>query len=317
MVGMRALVADRGAPGGLAIRNLPEPVPGPDDAVVDVHAISINRGEVWRLRAAADGWRPGWDLAGVVRVAAPSGPPAGSRVVGVLAGGSWAERVAVPGPWLAELPTGLPFAQAAALPVAGLTALRILRLGPAILGRRVLVTGAAGGVGRLAVQLAKLGGAEVTAIVSSQERAAGLRELGAADVVTDLDQLEGEFDLILESAGGDSLARLATRVHSEGTLVMFGNSSLAPTTFDVRDVYLGGAVRLQAFTVFHGFSANPPGPDLGYLAGLVAAGRLDPQVIEVLPWEEIASALGRLAERKVPGKLVLTLDRGVPSRTQP
>lgn len=314
---MRALLADRAAPGGVAIRNLPEPEPGRGDAVVDVHAISVNRGEVWRLRAAADGWRPGWDLAGVVRVAAPTGPPAGSRVVGVLGGGSWAERVAVPGSWLAELPPGVSFAQAAALPVAGLTALRILRLGPAILGRRVLISGAAGGVGRFAVQLGKLGGAEVTAIVGSQERAAGLRELGAADVVTDLDQLEGEFDLILESSGGQSLARLATMVDPEGTLVMFGNSSLAPTTFDVRDVYLGGAVRLQGFTLFHGFTASPPGPDLGYLAGLVASGRLDPQVAEVLPWEEIAGALRRLAERGVPGKLVLTLDRGVPSRTQP
>ena len=314
---MRALIADRGAPGGVAIRTLPEPEPGPGDAVVDVHAISVNRGEVWRLRAAADGWRPGWDLAGVVRTAAPSGPPAGSRVVGVLGGASWAERVAVPGSWLAELPSGLSFAQAAALPVAGLTALRILRLGPAILGRRVLVTGAAGGVGRFAVQLGRLGGAEVTAIVSSQERAAGLRELGATDVVTDLDQLEGEFDLVLESSGGESLARLATMVHPEGTLVMFGNSSLAASTFDVRDVYLGGAVRLQGFTLFHGFTANPPGPDLGYLAGLVAAGRLDPQVAGVLPWEEVAGALSRLAERSVPGKLVLTLDRGVPSRTKP
>ena len=314
---MRALVADRTAPGGVTVANLPEPEPGPDQALVDVHAISINRGEVWRLRAAADGWRPGWDLAGTVRVAAPSGPPAGSRVVGVLGGGSWAERVAVPGAWLAELPAGTSFTQAAALPVAGLTALRILRLGPAILGRRVLVTGAAGGVGRFAVQLGKLGGALVTAVVGSQERAVGLRELGATDVVTDLDQLEGEYDLILESSGGDSLARLATMVRPEGTLVMFGNSSLEPTTLDVRDVYLGGAVRLQGFTLFHGFTADPPGRDLGYLAGLVAAGKLDPQVAEVLRWEEIGGALQRLAERGVPGKLVLTLDRGVRSRTQP
>ncbi len=314
---MRALAADKSAPGGIAICNLPEPEAARGEAVVQVHAISLNRGELWRLRAAEDGWRPGWDLAGVVKVPAPSGPPAGSRVVGVLGGAAWAERVAVPGAWLAELPAGVSFAQAAALPVAGLTALRTLRLGPALLGRRVLVTGAAGGVGRFAVQLGKLGGAEVTAIVGSPERAAGLRELGAADVVTDLDQLEGDFDLILESTGGESLARLATMVHPEGTLVMFGNSSLAPTTFDSRDVYLGGAVRLQGFTLFHGFAANPPGRDLGYLAGLVAAGRLDPQVAAVLPWEEMTDALQRLADRGVPGKLVLTLDRGVPSRTQP
>ena len=79
------------------------------------------------------------------------------------------------------------FARAAALPTAGLTALRILRLGPAILGRRVLITGASGGVGRFAIQLAHLGGAEVTALVGgNSSRAAGLRQLGADEVVSDV-----------------------------------------------------------------------------------------------------------------------------------
>jgi NADPH:quinone reductase len=304
---MRALVADPDAPGGITIQEVAEPEADRGEAIVDVHAISLNRGELNRLRAAAAGWRPGWDIAGTVKAAAAGSPPVGARVVGVLTGGAWAERVAVPGDWLAELPTEVSFAQAAALPVAGLTALRTLRLGPAILGRRVLVAGAAGGVGRFAIQLAHLGGAEVTAIAGSPERAEGLRELGASEVVTDLAELHGRYDLVLESAGGDSLARLATMVHPDGTLVMFGNSSRQPTTFNVSEVYLGGAVRLQGFMMFHGLAADPPGRDLGYLAGLVAEGRLDPHVAGELPWTEMPEALRRLADRTVPGKLVLTL----------
>jgi NADPH:quinone reductase len=304
---MRALVADPDAAGGIGIQDVGEPEPARGEAIVEVRAISLNRGEMNRLRAAAPGWRPGWDIAGTVAVAAPGSPPVGARVVGVLASGAWAERVAIPGEWLAELPADVSFSQAAALPVAGLTALRTLRLGPGLLGRRVLITGAAGGVGRFAVQLARMGGAEVTAIAGSRERAAGLRELGAAEIVTDLEQLRGRYDLILESAGGGSLARLATMIASGGTLVMFGNSSREPTTFNVSDVYMGGAIRLEGFLVFLTLPGDPPGRDLAYLAGLVADGRLDPQVAAELPWTEMPDALRRLADRNVPGKLVLTI----------
>lgn len=295
----RALVVDHSAPERVAIREVPEPEPIRGEVLVEVHAISLNRGELNRLPGAADGWRPGWDVAGV-RL------DSGARVVGVLDGGAWAERVAVPEGHLAELPEGCGFEAAAALPVAGLTALRMLRLAP-ILGRRVLVTGASGGVGRFAVQLAHRGGAEVTAIAGSAERAAGLNGLGADRVVTSIDELSGRYDLVLESAGGDSLARLATMVDPLGTLVMFGNSSNSLTSFDVRKVYLGGQVKLQSFTCFVTFAGDPPGRDLGYLAGLVAEAALDPQVSAVLRWEQAAEGLARLRDRSVPGKLVLKL----------
>jgi NADPH:quinone reductase-like Zn-dependent oxidoreductase len=93
------------------------------------------------LGTAADGWRPGWDFAGILRSDVDNGPRAGARVVGIRRGETWAEYVAVPAAWIAELPDGISFAEAAALPTAGLAALRMLRMGPAILGRRVLVTG--------------------------------------------------------------------------------------------------------------------------------------------------------------------------------
>jgi NADPH:quinone reductase-like Zn-dependent oxidoreductase len=303
---VRALVAD-GA-GGAVLKEVPEPSAGPGDAIVEVHATSLNRGELNRLKAAAQGWRPGWDFAGVVVQAAGGGPAVGARVVGVVEGQAWAERVAVPAGRLAELDDGLAFTTAAALPTAGLTALRMLRFPPGTLGRRVVVTGAAGGVGRFAVQLAHAGGAHVSAVVGRPERARGLAELGADAVVTDLSQLQPPLELILDGVGGESLARLATMLDLDGTLVVFGNSSNQPTTFrDVRDFYLGGYRRLQAFTVFHGFQTDPPGRDLGQLAGMVSRGRLQVEVDLLMSWTEMGEALRRLAERSVMGKIVLVL----------
>jgi len=296
---MKALVVDAAAPERIRLQEVDEPRPASGEAVVEVRAISLNRGEVNRIAMAADGWRPGWDIAGVL--------PGGERVVGVLDGAAWAERVAVPPGQLAKLPDNVSFAQAAALPVAGLTALRILRFGRALLGSRVLITGAGGGVGRFAIQLARRGGAHVTAIAGSQERSRGLRELGADEVVIGHQAVRGRYDLVLESAGGESLAHLMSCVDPDGTLVMFGNSSNQPTTFNVRDVYLGGYVRLHGFTLFHGWRAEPPARDLAYLAELVGEGSLDPQVAGELPWERIPEAIARLRERSVAGKLVLTL----------
>lgn len=303
---MRALVTDSSAPGRIALRDVPEPAPAPGELLVEVRAFSINRGELRMLGTATDGWRPGWDFAGVLQSDVEHGPRVGSRVVGIRQGGTWAERVAVPQGWIAELPDAVSFAQGAALPTAGLAALRIIRLGPAILGRRVLVTGASGGVGRIAIQLAHLGGADVTALVSTASaRAAGLRELGADEVVSDIGQLRGRFDLILESVGGDTLGRLVTMVDPQGTLVMFGNSSNEPTTFNVRDIYNDAHIRLQGFELFYG--GDPFGRDLGYLVTLVAERKLDPQLAAELPWEEIQEAMERLRNRGVAGKVALTI----------
>jgi NADPH:quinone reductase len=296
---VKALVVDAAAPERIALREVEQPPSGRGEELVQVRAISLNRGEVNRIAMAADGWRPGWDIAGVL--------PDGRRVVGVLDGAAWAEQVTVPAGQLATLPDEISFAQAAALPVAGLTALRILGFGRALLGSRVLITGAGGGVGRFAIQLARRGGAHITAIAGSEERARGLRELGADAVVIGHEAVRGRYDLVLESAGGESLAHLMTCVDPDGTLVMFGNSSNQPTTFNVRDVYLGGYVRLQGFTLFHGFPADPPARDLAYLLGLVAEGSLDPMVAGELPWERMPEAIARLRQRSVPGKLVLAL----------
>ena len=172
MLGLVTTLNDK-AP--VELRELPEPQPQRNEALVAVHAFSLNRGELRSVRNNGEGWVPGQDVGGVVLKQAEdgSGPPAGARVVALTDEFGWAQRVAVPAHRMAVLPDSVSFAQAATLPVAGLTALRTLRHGAPLLGKRVLITGAAGGVGTIAVQLAARSGARVTAVVGRAERAAG------------------------------------------------------------------------------------------------------------------------------------------------
>jgi len=208
---------------------------------------------------------------------------------------------------MAELPDEVSFTAAATLPVAGLTALRTLRVGGLLLGKRVLITGAAGGVGRFAIQLAAQAGAQVAAVVGRTERQAGLAHLGAHQVVVGLENLGGAFDLILESSGGASLGAAFKLVAPGGTIVAFGNSAREATTFMVNDFYLKGGASVYGFILFHEVARDPGGRDLGYLASLLAAGRLDPQVALEGDWREPGPALEALRERRLPGKAVLHL----------
>ena len=146
----------------------------------------------------------------------------GTRVVGLVNPGAWAQLVAVPTDVLAALPDGVSFAQAATLPVAGMTALLALRIGGRRLGRRVLVTGASGGVGRFAIQLAALGGAHVTALVRDPAQTEALKGLGAHEVVTELD---GEWDVVVEGVGGPVLGQAIRHVAAQGTVVSFASTT--------------------------------------------------------------------------------------------
>src|SRR5215470_1630451 len=224
----RAVVVDPAAPGRLVIASVPDPAPDRGEAIVRVRAISLNRGEVRRSGMAAAGWRPGWDLAGEVERAAAdgSGPRAGARVVGMLGEGAWAGRVAVPTHALAELPEKVTFSQAATLPVAGLTALYALEKGGLLVGRRVLVTGATGGVGDFAVQLARLGGAHVTASARRADQSATVRQLGAHEVVVG-DEIPAtpKYDLVIESVGGRTLGTALAALERGGVFVTLGDST--------------------------------------------------------------------------------------------
>ena len=244
------------------------------------------------LRAAADG----------------SSPPAGTRVVGLCDWHGWAERAAVPGHRIAPIADNVSFAAAAALPVAGLTALRTLRHGAPLLGKRVLITGAAGGVGNLAVQLAARSGARVTAVVGSAERARVLDGLGAAEIVTDIEQAQGRFALILEAAGGRSLKAAIDRVEAKGTVVIFGNSSGEPTEIDFRLFGEHQNARIQAFHYFTCESEDRFAPDLALLASLVADGSLRPVVSEY-DWRDINRVGPQLRGRQVAGKAVFHIEQ--------
>ena len=307
---MLALAAAPGKPGGIELRDVDEPAPGSGVAVVEVRASSLNRGECSALRTAEDGWRPGWDIAGVIAEAALDGssPPNGTRVVAWVNGGGWAERTAVRSGHLAPIPKEMGFEEAATLPVAGLTAVGTLELGGPLAGDRVAITGAAGGVGRFAVQLADAGGANVTAVVGSRERGVGLLELGADEVVIGLDPEGAAFDLILESVGGPSLAAALTRVSAYGTVVSFGNSSSEPTTFDARSFYRRGGPSLRGFFVTHELLEGRMGTaELARLVEMVSSGRLRTEIDLLVSWTEAASAVDALLERRVRGKAVLAV----------
>jgi NADPH:quinone reductase-like Zn-dependent oxidoreductase len=307
---MLAIVNTPGGPEPVAIREIAEPEPKPNEALVAVRAFSLNRGELRLFQVRPEGWRPGQDIAGVVLRAAAdgSGPPAGTRVVGLCDWHGWAERAAVPSHRMAALADNVSFAAAAALPVAGLTALRTLRHGAPLLGKRVLITGAAGGVGNLAVQLAARSGARVTAVAGSAERARVLDGLGAAEIVTDIDQARGRFALILEAAGGRSLKAAIDRVEARGTVVIFGNSSGEPTEIDFRIFGEHQNARLQAFHYFTCEGEDRFAPDLALLVSLVADGALRPVVSEY-DWHDMNRVGPLLRGRQVAGKAVFQIEQ--------
>jgi NADPH:quinone reductase-like Zn-dependent oxidoreductase len=311
MTTMRALVARPSAPQGVELAEVEAPSPAPDHALVEVRAVSLNRGEARYLPNREEGTVHGWDVAGVVREAAAdgSGPQQGARVVGLVDEGAWAELAAVPTRRLAELPGEVSFEDASTLPVAGMTAVRALDVAGPLLGRRLLVTGAAGGVGRVAVQLAHRGGAHVTAMASSPERAEGLSELGADELIFDLDPEGPRYDVVIESVGGATLATAMTRLRSWGIVINFGISSAEDSTFNASAFYPQVGVRLYGLRVFDELDRHDSAVrDLTFLAGEVAAGRLDTQVDLVSSWREAAAALEALLERRVRGKAVLTID---------
>jgi NADPH2:quinone reductase len=153
--------------------------------------------------------------------------------------------------------------------------LRLLRLAGSITGRRILLTGAAGGVGYYVTELAA--GAEVTAVTSSAERGERLAQLGGAAVVRKVADAAGPFHLVLESTGGENLALAADRLAHRGTLIWFGQASRAAATLSFFDLLHGpGSVTIHQFGYYD--SATPYGEDLAILVHLVATGRLHPEI---------------------------------------
>jgi NADPH2:quinone reductase len=311
MSSIRAIVVDPEVPGRFAIKEVEAPQAGPSETLVQVEAISLNRGEVMYAQA---GRRPGWDLAGTVikQAANGTGPQIGSRVVGIPSNaGAWAEQVAVPTNMLTVIPDSVTFAQAATLPTAGLTALRALEKGGLLLHRRVLITGSTGGVGRFAHQLARLSGASIVGTVRQARNEALVREAGADQVIVGDDLSEagawGPYDLIIESLGGKALASALSLLTPGGTCVTLGWSVSPSVTIDLSNFNATGGVTLYGLRMSTELQRRAASEDLARLAQLVAEQKLRPPIEVEASWHDIGDIAQRLLQRQFTGKAVLHL----------
>ena len=310
---IKAIVADPAVTGRLVLREVEAPVPAPNQALVRVKAVSLNRGEVMRALSADQVYIPGWDVAGVVESAAAdgSGPKAGARVVGLVRSGAWAELAAVSADALAELPTGVDFETASTLPVAGLTALGAIDRAGSLLARKVLVTGASGGVGDFAIQLARLAGAEVVGAVRQPAHVDFVRQLGAYQVVSGEDASAaaqyGPFDFISDAVGSKVLVQALTMLAPNGVCVTYAGAT-AGLEATIPGLRSGQGATLYFLFVFQEPRLKPFSSGLGRLALLVDKGKLRPSIQVTAPWTEVAGVAQQLKNREFTGKAVLRVE---------
>jgi NADPH2:quinone reductase len=296
--------------GRLQLTDMPVPTPASDELLVRVQAISLNRGELRTVARAGEGMVPGWDVAGMVITAARAGegPPKGSRVASLVTSGGWAQFVRVPAAHAAVVPEGVELEVAATLPIAAMTVMRAFDIAGSLLAKRLLVTGASGGVGQFAIQLGAIAGATVTAISSRESQHELLHSLGARETVPSIEDARGPFDLILESVGGSSLATAIDRVARDGWVITIGNSSEEETTFNARTLYAKGAARIYGLLIFEEVASRRIGArDLERLLGLVRDGRLQAPIELRRSWTELPEVLEELENRRYGGKAVLSV----------
>lgn len=322
---MRAVVQDRyGGPEMLVPQEVEAPSIGEADVLIRVRAASINAADTYLMRGrpymlrAVFGWRkprnriPGKDVAGeVVSVGAKvTTLRPGDEVYGEI-NGAFAEYACAPERHLAPKPANLGFEQAAAVPMAGVTALQGLRdVGRLQAGQQVLINGASGGVGSFAVQIAKAMGAEVTGVCSAA-KADMVRSIGADHVIDyqaeDFSQSGKRYDLIFDLAGRQSLSALRRALRPGGVALLSSGGGERPWT--------GPLGRLLGALVVSPFTGGGPRPllatvkatDLVHLKELIEQGRIRPVVDRSYPLEEAAEAMRHFERRQVRGKVVITL----------
>jgi len=304
---MKAVTATGPAGRTAELTDVAEPEPKPHEALVEVAAFSPNLGEAFLLEQPRPGWRPGKDIAGTVtrQAADGTGPRLGQRVAGHPDQAGWAERVAVPTDRLVVVPDTIDLAVAAALPLAGLTALRLLRLAGPAASRRVLMTGASGGVGHYFTELAAAQGALVTAVSATAQRGKRLLALGAAEVVTAVEDSTGPFDVGIDSVGGSSTPAVWHKLTQHGTLIWCGQASRTPPQLDFFDWEGATSGTIRRFHYLE--SDVSVAADLATLIRLVATGRLHPEIGSAEPWDNIAAVIDALTARRIRGNAVLTI----------
>ncbi|MFF1675365.1 zinc-binding dehydrogenase [Streptomyces sp. NPDC058256] len=303
---MRALIVDPTAPGRLRLGDAPDPVPGPGQVLIEVRHTSLNAAELFFAERAAPGEVIGFDAAGVVVTASAdgTGPAVGSSVVGFAEGGGFGALRAMDVADVAVVPDGVDLGEAATLPVAAGTALRALEQAGPLLGRRVLVTGASGGVGGFAVQLAALGGAYVIGVAGSEESARGLAELGADEVAIGLSGVTLPVDVVVDTVGGDQLVAAYGLLAPGGSLQSVGWAAGREAALPVGST-LGSPIPRTIVSVYNGAGLTDRRAQLDRLLALVAAGRLRVPVGWRGPWDKVADAVEALGNRRLRGKAVL------------
>ena len=323
---MKAIVQDTyGSADVLELRDLEVPVVGDDDVRVRVHAAGCGP-DVWHLmtgmpymaRLAVGFRRPkvgvrGWDVAGTVDAVGGNvtGSRPGDEVMGT-AEGSFAELVIARADKLVPKPANLTFEQAAAVPISGTTALRAVKeVGKVRPGQRVLVIGAAGGVGSLAVQIAKAFGAVVTGVCSTSKMDL-VKSIGADDVIdyTREDFAEGarRWDLIIDNAGRRPLSRLRRALAAKGTLVIVGGDGGGHWTGGFfRGVFRAPVVSLFVGQRLRGLNSKLKREDLIALSQLIEAGKVTPVIDRKYPLSESADAIRYLETGHARGKIVIAV----------
>ncbi|MBK6791868.1 MAG: NAD(P)-dependent alcohol dehydrogenase [Anaerolineales bacterium] len=322
---MKAIITERyGTPDVLEFKETAKPTPKDNEVLVKIHAASLNMfdwhlltADIFLVRLNAGFFKPkykipGADVAGRVEAVGKNVTQfkVGDEVYGDLAAsgcGSFAEYVAVPEKALALKPVNLTFEEAAAFPMAAVTALQGLRdAGKIQAGHKVLIQGASGGVGSFAVQIAKVLGAEVTAVCSTRNMEL-VRSLGADHVIDytkeDFTKNRKQYDLILAVNGYHPITDYKDALTPKGMYVMAGG-----TTKQIFEAVLRGSfVSEKDGRKLGALTAQPKQADLIYLKGLAEAGKIKPVIDKRYPLSETAQALRYLGEGHARGKVILTV----------
>ncbi|UQX88981.1 zinc-binding dehydrogenase [Jatrophihabitans telluris] len=270
-------------------------------------ASALNRGERSRLNEASDGHVFGWDVVGVVeRAGTDSTLTPGERVLALsLPGGGWAELVSVRQADVSRVPVAVSTAEAATIPVAGLTALRAVRTCPNLLGATVLVIGG-GAVASYAIQLAVLAGARVIALVRSAEAAQRVRDLGAHEVLSGASPVRASCDLVVDTVGGSATQVAVGACRPFGRVVIVGNLGDASAGLAPSDLVSAGCL-VQGYRLVVDATAAPVGADLGNLINWVSEGRIRTAPVQEMNWRDSARIAEALAGRMGNDRAVLRM----------
>ncbi len=335
---MLAIVADQyGPPDQLRLAEVPRPEPGPGQVLVAVHASGVHadvwhmvRGVPYALRLMGAGLRrpanpiPGTDMAGVVTSLGPGASrfQPGDQVFGEVVtgmqwrnGGAYAQYVAVDEAALETIPEGVSFVAAAAVPTSGMIALTAVTQDARVrAGHRVLVNGAAGGVGQFVVQIARAQGAHVTG-VERPDRLDLLSEVGVDEVLdgvaTDYTQVADRFDAIIDIPGNRPFSHAQRVLTETGRYVLIGHDHYGASGHR----WVGSiprALGLMARGVVNSHAprpafTSPPSEGMSTLAALLSSGQLHPVIGATFPLERTAEAVALLESGRARGKVALTV----------